>query len=613
MVNPAPFWRIRRIGVLIALLAGLFAVDANAQTVSGTVREADNGPLLRSMVVAAYTPAGILQANTTTNTSGHYDLALPAGQYRVLAYDPTGAHATQFANDAPSYEESPLISVASGVTVPLDFALPKGITVTGTVNTSGGPRAGVIVAAYNLSGTRRGFATTNGAGTYSLALPAGAYKFVAYDDAGAFAPSFFRDASDFTKADIVTLTVGKPAPSIDFFLQLAARVSGIATDSNGVPLANISILAYTSAGQFVSFVTTGPDGRFTMSLVPGSYRFIALDPAFVYAAAFNGGAEAFELAPVITVSAGQLKNDLTFQIQRGGLVQGVVTDATTGAPLAGITVAAYNTDGSQRTFVVTDANGRYVLLLPAGDFRIAAFDPKLVYATQFYQQQTSFARASSITPSVGQTMTITSFALAHGGRVSGTITDQVTHIGIANAVVLAYDSTGVLVGQAIADSSGVYHLVLPPGTYRLVAADPQLRYAPSYSGGSNNFDQAAEVTVTTDKDTASDFTLRRGTFVTGTATNASTHAAISGVQVTALDANQNRVATAITANDGSFQLSLVPGAYKFLVTDPAGRYATTYYGGTSFSSAPLVSIDATGAPRINILLKNSSRRRAVHH
>ena len=82
MTNSSRFRHAGQVA-LSALSLVLFALSASGQTVSGVVREVDNGPALRSMVVAAYNPAGFLQANTTTDTTGHYDLALPAGQYQA--------------------------------------------------------------------------------------------------------------------------------------------------------------------------------------------------------------------------------------------------------------------------------------------------------------------------------------------------------------------------------------------------------------------------------------------------------------------------------------------------------------------------------------------------
>src|SRR4051794_28663222 len=97
--------RFHPAGCALLALLGFFAISANAQTISGTVRDAQGSTPLVSMVVSIYTSAGTLQVNTTTDSGGRYQATLSPGGYRVVAFDPTGAYAAQFANDAPSFEE----------------------------------------------------------------------------------------------------------------------------------------------------------------------------------------------------------------------------------------------------------------------------------------------------------------------------------------------------------------------------------------------------------------------------------------------------------------------------------------------------------------------------
>lgn len=606
--------RQRRLGPngLRAVLIFFFAVTAHGQTVVGTVRDAEGGTPLRSMVVAAYTTAGTLQANVTTDTNGRYELSLPAGRYRVLAYDPAGVYATQFANDAPSFEESPEVVVAGLQSVTIDFRLLRGGSVSGFVLTSGGLRAGMTVTAYNLSSTRRGFTTTNSFGGYSIVLPPGDYKMVAYDDAAAFAVMFFRDRTSFVEADVVRVTAGRNVAGVDFFLPLGARVAGTIADASGMPIPNATVIVYTATGQFVTFAAATSDGRFMLILPPGAYRFVAVDNSFTFAAGYVDDAKSFETSPAITLSGGQSRSDLSFRLARGGLVAGQVIDATTGTPLAAITVAAYNIDGTLRTSVSTDANGRYVLLLPAGTFRIAAFDPSLVYATQFQAAQNSFARALVISTVAGQTITLQPFALSRAGRVTGLVVDDATGAPLAGVTVAAFDSDGILVATTTTSATGTYRLALAAGTYRLIGFDSQLRYAPGYIDGATSFDTSTPITVTTEDNTLGNLRLRRGTRVSGSVVD-DAQRPVSGVEVTALDMNQNRVASATTTADGTFQFALAPGTYKLVVIDPSGRYSVTYFGGTTFLTAGTVTVDATGAPRITVMVHGGWKRRAVHH
>ena len=181
--------------------------------------------------------------------------------------------------------------------VTVNFSLRRGVSVTGSVGTRSGLRPGVTVAAYNLTGTRRGFTTTGLNGNYSLVLAPGTFKLVAYDDAGAFVPEFFRAQATFDDADPVTVELGRAIPSIDFFLEPGRAFRASPLTSGGAPLPNVSVLAYSSDGKYLPSSLSDSDGHFAMTLAPGSYRFVAIDGSFTFAAAFPGGATSSNALP----------------------------------------------------------------------------------------------------------------------------------------------------------------------------------------------------------------------------------------------------------------------------------------------------------------------------
>jgi len=586
------------------------AAAAQTSTIRGVVSDAASGMPLPAMIAAAYDANGNVFRQETAST-GQYSLDVPQGTYRVLAFDPLGAFATGFNGDAPSFEESAPTVTAPGQTVTVNIGLHLAGHVKGTVSTSGSLPPHLTVAAYNLSGTRRGTTQPDSTGNYSIVLPPGTYNMVAYDDDGAFAPTFFNERQTFAAATPITVTAQATIGNISFSLQLGARFAGIVTDTTDAPIANAVVLAYNAAGVQITFAIAGSDGMFSLTVPAGTYRLVAFDPAFVFATGFLNGANSFDSSPPIALSGGQARTDLVFRLQRGGNVTGTVIDSTTVAGIRGISVAAYNPDGTQRTFVTTDANGKYVLLLPPGNFRIVAFDPTLVYAAQFYSQSTNFAHATAVTPSAGQTVTLQPFTLSAGGHVAGTVTDATTGIPVAGATVSAYDDSGNLVTNATTASDGTYRLVVLPGRYRLIAFDPQLRYAPAYAGGVVTFNAIAPLSVTTDVDTHMSFALQRGTQVSGTVVD-HLHAPVADVIITALDLNENPIETAISASDGSFRLSLVPGPYKFAASDPNRRFPTVYFGGPTFATATIVTVDAaTGAPRLTVIVPTATKRRSV--
>lgn len=574
----------------------LFAVSlaltfaAHAANVTGTVTDAATNRPLGSMVVAAYDTAGALRATATTDATGLYVLTVAPGEYRLLAYDPAGVYATMFDGNAESFETSPVRSIgAGGATV--DFALVRGGMITGNV------RPGAIVEAFNLSGTRRGFTTADANGVFTLVLPPGEYKLVAYDPEGIFAPSFHRDARAFAEATPVRVTEGLTTGNILFTLRRAARVSGTAVDAaTQAPLSGMLVYAYTSDGLLVAQTVTAGDGSFAFSLAPGPYRFVAADPARVYATVFHGGSRSFELAEIVTLVEAEQRTGVALALVRGVVISGHVS-------AAGVTVSAYNLDGTLHVSTTSDAGGNYALLVAPGDYKVVVADPGLVYATQFYGGTTfrTAARLSASTNVSGIDLT-----LVRAGRISGIVRNAENGQPLAGIQVAAYDSDGVAAAVATTGADGRYALAVAPGAYRLLAFDVQLTYVTAYAGGQTSYETTVPLVITADSNTTVDFVMRRGLRVTGQVASRN-GTGLTGIEIFALDADGNRVAAA-TSNGGAFTIVLPPGTYRFVAVDPEGRFFTAEYPGSV-----IVSEGHLPPPVIFSLDGRAGRRRSVRH
>ncbi len=589
-------------------LASAFAAAASAGTITGTIRAADTGLALGGKVAAAYDTTGTLRGTATSDVTGVYVLTLPAGSYRVLAYDLDGVYATMFDANAESFETSPVTTIGTTNSVQRDFSLVAGGTISGTVTaTSGAPRADAVVEAYNLSGTRRGFTTTNAQGQFSLVLPPGDYKLLAFDSTPQFSFSFFRDAIAFADALPITVRAAQGSAAT-FRLPLAGRITGGVIDAaTGLPLNGITVYAYTAAGSLVMATTTNANGSFAFSLPPGSYRIVAADLSRHFATGFGGNTNAFATSTVINLSAaGQAGAQIS--LAPAATIEGRVVDAF-GAPVANVTAAAYNLDGTLHSSALTKADGTYELLVAPGAYKLVVFDAQSVYATRFFGGAREFAATSSVALASGQHLRGFDFSVVLGGIVTGTVREgSATRAGIT---VAAYDAAGSLVATAITDANGVYRFVVPPGDYRIVAFDVDLRYAPSYDQGANSFDQTVPRTVSAGGTVNVDISLRRGVAVAGDVVDATGHG-LSGVNVFALDAAGNRVAGGV-ASDGTFAFAVPAGAYKFVAIDSAGRYGVTYWQrAKTLAAAEWVTVSAQ-TPRITFVLEPALRRRGVRH
>ena len=569
------------------------AITADAATVSGTVTA--TGVPLRGMVVSAYDSGGILRATASTDATGFYGLSIQPGEYRFLAFDPAGVYATAFDGNAESFETSTLRTIPPGG-AQISFALVKGGVVTGLVETTGGVKhAGAVVEAYNLSGTRRGFTTSGGGGSYSLVLPPGKYKLVAYDPNGVYDTSFHSGVRTFAEATPVQVTEALPA-IVDFRLGIAAHVSGTAVDAvTHLPLPSILVYAFTPAGAQVSVTTTDASGAFRFTLAAGEYRFVAADTSRVYATAYYDGSNSFEGARVVTVAAGEQRSGVELALRRGARVSGHVNAAN-------LVVAAYNLDGTLHATTTSDAAGNYTLVVAPGEYRIAVSDPSLVYATLFYGGVTDFRFAPIL--SIMEDMSGVDVTLPRGGQVSGTVRNSSSQ-GLSGITVAAYDALGRLIVTSMTGSDGRYVLVVAPGIYRFVAFDARLEYVTSYTGGATSYETAGPLAVEMEATITADFTTRRGVRASGFVTTENGNA-LTGIEVFALDASGNRVAGAVS-RDGAFTIVLLPGAYRFIAVDPFRRF------GPSDLSADVTIVEGQSPPAITLVLKSPARRRSVGH
>jgi hypothetical protein len=84
-----------------------------AGRIVGSVYAAATNIPLGGMTVLAYDAAGNLASSVTTDASGIYRLALPAGTYRLAAADPAHRYATLFHSNAVSFDSATAITLAS--------------------------------------------------------------------------------------------------------------------------------------------------------------------------------------------------------------------------------------------------------------------------------------------------------------------------------------------------------------------------------------------------------------------------------------------------------------------------------------------------------------------
>ncbi|MFZ2492678.1 MAG: carboxypeptidase regulatory-like domain-containing protein, partial [Thermoanaerobaculia bacterium] len=254
---------------------------------------------------------------------------------------------------------------------------------------------------YNASGTTRGWTRTDAAGAYRLAVPAGSYRIAAWDEALAFVPMFNGGARSFVTAVPIAIPVAVEMRA-NFTLPRASVVTGTVIDAvTRQPLPGMVVDAWSADGSYVGWAQTTAAGLYRLVLASGSYRIVFSDPAGIYAPAYLADAGSFSTSVALLLAPAETREAIDAALVRAGRIAGRITDAKTGNALAGISVAAWNPDGTARTIVWTDSAGNYVLVVPPGIYRIGAWDESLRYATRFRFDSVSFALGATLTVFAG--------------------------------------------------------------------------------------------------------------------------------------------------------------------------------------------------------------------
>lgn len=573
------------------LLFVFIASGAGAATVSGFVGEEGSTNALSGMVVQAWNPSGVLVSSAATDTAGNFSLVVAAGNYHLLAYDPSGVYATSFYNNAESFETSTIVAVSSNGLSGVRFTLVRAGYVEGVVAaTDKTPLNAATVTAYNLSGTRRAFTMTDATGRYRITVPSGTYKIAAWDDSGAFLAQFYSQQGTFAAAAPVNV-VAEMSAAVDFRLDKAALLAGTVTAGGGPFAASVSV--YDSGGAFVATVRAAADGVYAVHVPAGSYRLVMFDPDGNFAPEFWSGAEAFDASTVVSIGEGESRTGLDANLVRAGRFTGVVRDVSNGALLAGTTVAAFNGDGTIRAFAVTGAAGAHTLVVPPGLYRAGAWDSSLNYLRRFYPAEVLFGSAPEWNVSAAQTMTL-DFALPRGAVVTGIVRDAATIATLPDMTVGAYDAGGVE-ATSNTDSSGAFRLLLESGTWELAAHDNQFRYAT----GKRTISVVAGSTTE-----GQDFVLSVGAHLAGRITT-SAGKPIAGAVVGEYDSSGAMISEATTRDDGSYDLASPAGTFAFAAFDPSQQFRPSVpTNGLAVSAGQVIS-------GFNFTLEPSLRRRPI--
>jgi hypothetical protein len=501
-------------------------------SIVGRVVAADTGrPIKRARVNAnaAELPGG---RGMLTDDKGQFQLTeLPAGRYTVNV-SKTGFVSLSYGQRRPLQPGTPL-QLADGQQLKgVDFALPRGSVITGTVlDEDGDAMPGVDVRALRYQfqqGERRltpaGNGQTDDRGQYRVwGLMPGDYYVSATarnnnnfnfgggrgpgalqlrrggrggeEDQLAYAPTYFPGVPSADEAKAVTVGLGQEAVGINFNLLLVrtARISGRVTNPDGSPTAGGNVNLTSESGRAPIGGNLGGritgDGSFSIGNVPpGRYvlRARGAPPGGGRGRGQNGGEPPLYGSLPLSVN-GQDVDNVTVQLAVGATLSGTIAfppgQAPTEPTQMRVTAPSVDADafGGPSSNALVDKDGRFTLAgVPEGEH--------LIRINGGLRGMTLKAVTVG-----GRDVTDLPIQLRSGQRVTDvtiTLTDRVTELDgtVTNAqnapapeytmLVFPADSTlwrpqSRQIQTTRPDQTGKFRIRgLPPGDYFLAAVDP---------------------------------------------------------------------------------------------------------------------------------------------
>ncbi|GAB5520817.1 MAG: hypothetical protein RhofKO_30680 [Rhodothermales bacterium] len=451
-------------------------------------------------------------------------------------------------------------------------------------------------------------------GSYFIAdVEPGQYQVLAFFD-DAF-PTFFPGVFSADEAETVAVGDGEAVAGIDFSLLgrgagVVGSISGrVVGEDRATPLRGQVIAIRTDNPFFFESASLQADGSYQISSLPvGDYTLQA--QAEGYLPQYYEGAATFDAATPVTVTEDATTENIDFTLSLGGIISGRVTDDA-GQPLADVELFAFvselpGADPDTLGFVFanasTDAEGRYSFTgLDELSYRILATYSFGGFAfSTWYDEATSFADATPVTPTIGTPQTDIDFALdlPDGyGSLSGVarfrdgspVTRGVVRLSTPGPDDLFNSPTA----RTFVQEDGSYRFdAVPEGTYTvsLLTAVENARLMQWYDGADNPED-ATPVDVQVDTETSGiNFAVSLGASISGTVRNQRDEP-LMDVTLMAYKAEAGR-----TDFDGPHYASTGPeGTYRFIGLEEGATYRIQATVWTPFFAKEIWYENATSA------------------
>lgn len=588
-----------------ALLERISAGNCDLRTegnVSGLVRDLGGLPLQGIEVdllpegqaepAADFGLVPLYSYSAITDAEGRFTVPFEeAGFYRILAWDPSARHLSQYYDHAASWDQATVLSLTEGQTVEgiaFDLAAAGSIAGRAVDAATGEGIWGLYVYAYDIEGggwdrpvPGMGFGYTDADGNYLLeGLAPGTYEVQVYDF-GNFYPWAVYGSP-------VPVAQGQAVSGIDFALQASSMgIKGTITTPEGLPVSQAWIIASTEDAYYGIWGQTDTQGRFRLGVEAGSYAVQAVDGMGDYLPTYYPGVRAYEDALLVEVSQDRIVSGIDFSLLPAAKITGQAVSALDGTALEGIYIQAFDGTGEWKQAAMSDASGAFTLAgLDSGTYRLWAYDFSSRYSDEWYRDKADFESADAVAATAGQVTSGILFSMDPAGSISGTVVDSRTGQPLADIYLIVWGADGKenpdggSGGYGVSGPDGTYTIGgLGTGSYILYAYDFTGYYLPTYYDNVTALEEATPIAVTKGHDTPGiAMRMDLGGNVTGHVVDAQTDAPLPWVFVTAFAPDDSWVGMGFTGEDGAYGITALPtGSYYLYAQEWSGLYAPKWY------------------------------------
>ncbi len=483
-------------------------------------------------------------------------------------------------------------------------------TVTSAATTK--PVEGIEVCAYNEIAFE--CVTTSATGEYDIAgLAAGEYTVlfaVPFELDANYLTQYYNNKTSADEATPVVVSSGATASGINAALHAGGQITGKVTDAvTKAAISGIEVCADEADDVAVRCVQTTGSGEYDLTgLATGEYKVEFLVPFnsnLNYLRQFYNDKTGFGTANTLSVTAGATTPNVNAALQEGGRITGKVTDAGTKAAVGGIEVCAFAGPEGTGGCALTSGTGEYAIGgLATGQYKVEfapASETTLNYLRQYYNDKSGFAQAEAVSVTAGSTTPNINAALQAGGQIGGKVTAAASKAPLGEIEVCASENSGEFFDRcSTSNSSGEYTIsALPTGVYTVSFSSSSGPYPSQYYNNKVSFNEAQPVSVTAGTLTPGiNAAMQLGGEITGTVTDATTKAAVGGIEVCAEPVGSGISSVCnITDESGDYALSkLAAGEYRvefFPESQNTQNYLRQYYNAkATFAGANPVSVTA---------------------